>query len=91
MLTGYPADRLILTYLIPIRLTRGILPSTALLEPHSQLSLIYTPFVEAIRSGNLRRFDETLVWAEQRLLLKGTYLAVESAREVCLRRLLKKM
>lgn len=70
---------------------RGILPSSTLLQPHAQLSLIYTPFVEAIRSGNLRRFDETLVWAEQRLLVKGTYLAVESAREVCLRRLLKKM
>ena len=70
---------------------RGILPSKKLLAPHDNLKLIYAPFRSAMKSGDVRKFDQTLLWAEKRLLERGTYLAVESAREVCLRRLLKKM
>lgn len=75
---------------MPLRMQKGTLPSEALIEPHPNLKLIYTPLIEATKAGDVRRFDETITWAEKRLLDSGTYLAVEAARVVCLRRLLKK-
>lgn len=70
---------------------RGILPSSELLNYSSRLRQIYEPLTEAIRTGDVRRYDQLLLWAEKRLLERGTYLAVENARVVCLRTLLKKM
>jgi hypothetical protein len=70
---------------------RGTLPALSTLQEHPNLRLIYVPLREAIVAGDVKKYDDTLLWAEKRLLARGTYLAVESAREVCLRRLLKKM
>ncbi|CAE6451760.1 unnamed protein product [Rhizoctonia solani] len=88
------ADRnqeLILTYLIPLRLCRGILPSEALFARFPRLGELYSPFVIAIKNGDLRAYDEALVWAERRLTDMGTYLTVEKAREICVRELLRKV
>lgn len=82
--------RLILTFLIPLHLLRGSFPSQALLELYPRLQEVYQPFIEAIRSGNVREYDERLEWAQPRLVGMSTYLAVERAREGCLRMLFKK-
>ncbi|KAG8684160.1 COP9 signalosome (CSN) subunit [Ceratobasidium sp. 394] len=81
---------LILTYLIPLRLCRGILPSEALFTQFPRLGELYSVFVAAIKSGDLHAYDEALAWAERRLTDMGTYLTVEKAREICLRELLRK-
>ncbi|KAG8689273.1 COP9 signalosome (CSN) subunit [Ceratobasidium sp. 395] len=81
---------LILTYLIPLRLCRGVLPSEVLFAQFPRLGELYSVFVAAIKSGDLRAYDEALVWAERRLTDMGTYLTVENAREICLRELLRK-
>lgn len=83
--------RLILTYLIPLRLMRGVLPSALLLSAFHRLKVIYDPFLAAFRVGDVKKYDEALVWAEKRLLESGTYLAVESAREGCLKGLLRRV
>lgn len=70
---------------------RGILPSNELLDYSARLRQIYQPITEAIKTGDVRRFDQLLLWSEKRLLERGTYLAVENARVVCLRTLLRKM
>ncbi|KAB5595850.1 Protein CSN12 [Ceratobasidium theobromae] len=88
------ADRnqeLILTYLIPLRLCRGVLPSETLFTRFPRLGELYSAFVAAIKAGDLRAYDDALAWAERRLTDMGTYLTVEKAREICVRELLRKV
>jgi hypothetical protein len=82
--------RLILTYLIPLNLLSALIPSPALLQPHPRLQQLFTPFIKAIQSGNIREYDERLEWAQPRLVGCNVYLVVERAREGCLRVLFKK-
>lgn len=70
---------------------RGILPSSSLLDYSARLRQIYEPLTEAVKTGDVRRYDQLLLWAEKRLLERGTYLAVENARVICLRTLLRRM
>ncbi|KZT62121.1 hypothetical protein CALCODRAFT_549038 [Calocera cornea HHB12733] len=81
---------LALNYLIPIRLLKGILPSRKLLNRFPNLEMLYRPFGDAIRKGDIKEFDARLAWAETRLVEAGVYLTVERAREVCLSRLFRK-
>jgi len=83
-------SRLILTYLIPLNLLSALIPSPALLSPHPRLQQLFTPFIKAIQSGNIREYDERLEWAQPRLVGCNVYLVVERAREGCLRVLFKK-
>ncbi|KAK1921566.1 hypothetical protein DB88DRAFT_506415 [Papiliotrema laurentii] len=94
-LTHCPANairnqELILTYLIPLHLLRGSFPTTALLSLHPRLEELYTPFIEAIKSGNVAAYDQALEWAQPRLVGMSVYLVVERAREGCLRMLFKR-
>ncbi|KAI8814710.1 hypothetical protein BJ742DRAFT_765927 [Cladochytrium replicatum] len=82
---------LVLNYLIPIRLLSGILPHTRLLSKYPGLSDLYTPFVRAIREGNVKLFDESFIENERRLIRHGTYLTVERCRAVCVRTLFKRV
>lgn len=52
---------------------------------------LYRPFVEALKDGNVKHFDEALVRGEKRLVENGTYGIVERVRELCLRGLFKKV
>ncbi|KAG8932094.1 COP9 signalosome (CSN) subunit [Tulasnella sp. 417] len=84
-------QELILNYLIPLRLMRGNLPSPGLLHLFPRLQELYTPFLQALRSGNVTEYDAALDWAEPRLVEMGVYLAVEKAREICMRGLFRKV
>ncbi|KAK6903747.1 hypothetical protein I203_107252 [Kwoniella mangroviensis CBS 8507] len=94
-LLNCPADahrnqELILTYLIPLHLLHGSLPSRRLLSLHPRLEELFLPFINAIKSGDVREYDERLDWAQQRLVGMSTYLVMERAREGGLRMLFKK-
>ena len=82
---------MILTHLIPLRLLQGDLPSQGLLARFPHLEELYRPFVEALKDGNVKHFDEALVRGEKRLVENGTYGIVERVRELCLRGLFKKV
>jgi COP9 signalosome complex subunit 12 len=82
---------LILNYLIPIRLLRGRLPSKQLLDRFPRLRELYTPFISALRAGDVKAYDAALEWAEVRLVDMGVWLAVEKAREICLRCLFRRV
>lgn len=83
--------RLILDYLIPILLLRGVLPTKKALRRRefSRLKQVYEPFIRAIKTGNVALYDEQLKQAEKRLVQRGTYLVVERAREGAVRGLMK--
>jgi hypothetical protein len=84
-------SRLILSYLIPLRLMRGVLPNPALLDSFNRLRLVYRDLITAFKLGNLEEFDKELGKHEKNLLESGTYLVVLRAREGCLRTLCKKV
>ncbi|WVQ83336.1 hypothetical protein IAT38_005475 [Cryptococcus sp. DSM 104549] len=83
-------QELILTYLIPLRLLRGQFPSPILLALHPRLQLLFSPFITAIKAGNVREYDRRLEWAQKRLVGMSVYLVVERAREGCMRMLFRK-
>jgi hypothetical protein len=83
-------SRLILDYLIPLLLLRGVFPSPKLLSRSSRHMTLYRPFIDAIKLGDVPAYERQLELAEKRLMERGTYLVVERAREAAVRGLLKK-
>ncbi|OCH94282.1 hypothetical protein OBBRIDRAFT_850183 [Obba rivulosa] len=81
----------ILTYLIPLRILRGHLPSSDLLKRFPVLEDLYTPFIAAIRTGNIKAYDNALVKFERRLVDLNLWLTLERARELCIRGLFRKV
>ncbi|TNY18134.1 COP9 signalosome complex subunit [Rhodotorula diobovata] len=81
---------LILDYLIPLLLVRGVFPSPKLLARSARHETLYEPFVRAVRSGDFAAYERQLEVAQKRLMARGTYLVVERAREGAVRGLLKK-
>ncbi|KAK7696258.1 hypothetical protein QCA50_000911 [Cerrena zonata] len=81
----------ILTYLIPLRILRGHLPSKDLLDRFPVLDDLYAPFISAIRKGDIREYDETLDRQERRLVELNLWLTLEKARELCIRGLFRRV
>ncbi|TFY69177.1 hypothetical protein EVG20_g3258 [Dentipellis fragilis] len=81
----------ILTYLIPLRLLRGHLPSRELLDRFPNLDELYTPFINTIRKGDIKGFDATLDKWERRLVDLNLWLTLEKAREICIRCLFRRV
>ncbi len=86
-------NRILLQYLIPIRLLHGALPSATLMDQHPRLQALYGPFLRASREGDVRAYDKTLANSvvEKVLITKGVYIAMERAREGCLRTLVRRL
>ncbi|ETW84096.1 hypothetical protein HETIRDRAFT_415809 [Heterobasidion irregulare TC 32-1] len=81
----------ILTYLIPLRILRGHLPSRELLDKFPVLDELYTPFIEAIRRGAIKSFDTALDKWERRLVDLNLWLTLEKGRELCIRGLFRRV
>jgi COP9 signalosome complex subunit 12 len=84
-------NRRILAYLIPLRMLKGNLPSALLLSRFPNISAIYTPFINAIRAGDVQGYDRALEENELKLLDLNLWVSVEKARELCLRGLFRKV
>ncbi|KAH9844364.1 uncharacterized protein C8Q71DRAFT_696573 [Rhodofomes roseus] len=81
----------VLTYLIPLRILRGHLPSRELLDRFPVLDDLFTPFIRAVRTGDIRAYDSALDQCERRLVDLNLYLTLEKARELCIRGLFRKV
>ena len=84
-------ERRILAYLTPLRILKGHLPSPELLNRFPLLKAIFSPFIVAIRQGDLRAYDQALEKWETRLLELNLWLSLEKARELCLRGLFRRV
>ncbi|KAH9999975.1 hypothetical protein BJV77DRAFT_975612 [Russula vinacea] len=73
------------TYLIPLRILRGHLPSADLLSRFPVLDELFAPFISAIRKGDIQSFDAALDTFERRLVDLNVWLTLEKAREICIR------
>ncbi|KAK3282451.1 hypothetical protein CYMTET_9813 [Cymbomonas tetramitiformis] len=81
--------RLILQYLVPVKLLLGSLPRAGLLEQHQLPE--YVPVVQAMRTGNVRLLDEALETHQEAFFRTGTYLVLERLRPSVHRTLFKKI
>ncbi|KAK5668827.1 COP9 signalosome (CSN) subunit [Batrachochytrium dendrobatidis] len=79
----------ILAYLVPAQLMRGILPHPRLFTKYPAIGNIYQEFVHAVRSGNVKRFDDAFQIHEAELIRRGTWLTIELVRLLVLRTLFR--
>ena len=80
-----------MTYLIPLRILRGHLPSRELLNRFPVIDDLFSPFIEAIQKGDIQSYDAALDRLEHRLVELNLLLTVEKARELCIRSLFRKV
>ncbi|KAH7679514.1 Transcription-associated recombination protein - Thp1p protein [Dioscorea alata] len=81
--------RMILKYLIPVKLSIGILPKMWLLEKYNLIE--YKDIVKALKMGDLRLLRHALVEHEERFLKSGVYLVLEKLELQVYQRLIKKI
>eukprot|EP00850_Spirogloea_muscicola_P009164 SM000051S17524 [mRNA] locus=s51:81339:84085:- [translate_table: standard] len=81
--------RRILRYLVPVRLSLDVLPTSVLLERYNLPE--YLGIVHAMRKGDVRQLRETLELHEDRFLRTGVYLVLEKLELQVYRRLIKKL
>ncbi|XP_010242194.1 PREDICTED: enhanced ethylene response protein 5 [Nelumbo nucifera] len=81
--------RLILKYLVPVKLSLGILPKRRLLEKYNLVE--YNNVVQALRRGDLRLLRHALQEHEDRFLRSGVYLVLEKLELQVYQRLVKKI
>lgn len=70
---------------------RGHLPSRELLDRFPVLDNLYSPFVAAIRTGDIQSYDASLERSERRLVDLNLWLTLEKARELCIRGLFRRV
>ncbi|GMJ07351.1 ENHANCED ETHYLENE RESPONSE 5, ectopic expression of seed storage proteins 1 [Hibiscus trionum] len=81
--------RMILKYLIPVKLSLGILPETSFLEKYNLLE--YNNVVQALKRGDLRLLRHALQEHEHQFLRSGVYLVLEKLELQVYQRLVKKI
>lgn len=81
--------RMILKYLIPVKLSIGILPRISLLERYNLRE--YSNVVLALKRGDLRLLRLALQEHEDRFLRSGVYLVLEKLELQVYQRLIKKI
>ncbi|KAJ4951511.1 hypothetical protein NE237_028343 [Protea cynaroides] len=81
--------RMILKYLIPVKLSIGILPQSWLLDKYNLVE--YNDVVRALRRGDLRLLRHALQEHEDRFLRSGVYLVLEKLELQVYQRLVKKI
>jgi hypothetical protein len=79
--------RLVLSLLVPVNLTFGVLPSTTILEKYG-LDL-YRPLVEATIEGNLSSFDDDVAQNRLRYIRMGIWEMLVLSRRLVERRALE--
>lgn len=81
--------RRILKFLIPVKLSIGVLPKRTLLERYSLLE--YADVVTALKRGDLRLLRQALDRHEDQFLKSGVYLVLEKLELQVYQRLVKKI
>ncbi|RHY27797.1 hypothetical protein DYB32_006517 [Aphanomyces invadans] len=83
--------RMILQYLVPVKLVLGVLPSPALLEQYELDE--YVAIASAIKQGNLAAFYHVWIYSEFQVqfMQQGMYLLMQKLSLLVMRTLLKKV
>ncbi|XP_043481957.1 PCI domain-containing protein 2 [Leptopilina heterotoma] len=81
--------RLILTYLVPVKMLLGHMPKKFVLEKYNLLQ--FWELMEAVKKGNLRSLEEVMNKHESFFIEAGIYLIVEKLKIIAYRNLFKKV
>ncbi|CAD6203489.1 GSCOCG00009788001-RA-CDS [Cotesia congregata] len=81
--------RLILTYLIPVKMLLGFMPKKSLLEKYNLME--FWDLVEAVKKGDLRKLETVMTEHESFFIGAGIYLIVEKLKLLAYRNLFKKV
>jgi len=80
--------RLVLLYLIPVKIILGIMPKQSLLERHNFSQ--FSNLCKAVQTGNLLLFNETMSKHERFFIQHGIYLILEKAKILTFRNFFRK-
>ncbi|XP_017768757.1 PREDICTED: PCI domain-containing protein 2 [Nicrophorus vespilloides] len=81
--------RLILFYLVPVKMLLGYMPSRKVLEKYDVQQ--FWDLVQAVSQGNLKLFDELMEKHEQFFIKCGIYLIVDKLKIIAYRNLFRKV
>lgn len=81
--------RLILIYLVPVKMLLGYIPSKKVLEKYDVIQ--FWDLVQAVCQGNLKLFDELMEMHESFFIKCGIYLIVDKLKIVAYRNLFRKV
>ncbi|CAL8109193.1 unnamed protein product [Calicophoron daubneyi] len=87
--TAWSNKRLILIYLIPVKMLLGIFPNESLLTKYNLTEFL--GISEAVKAGNLKKMDLELNKYENFFLHCGVYLILEKLKLITYRNLFKKV
>ncbi|XP_043261708.1 PCI domain-containing protein 2 isoform X1 [Colletes gigas] len=81
--------RLILTYLVPVKMLLGYMPKHSLLEKYNLME--FWELMEAVKRGDLRNLEKVMEKHESFFIGAGIYLIVEKLKIIAYRNLFKKV
>lgn len=81
--------RLILIYLVPVKMLLGYIPSRKVLEKYDVIQ--FWDLVQAVCQGNLKLFDELMEMHETFFIKCGIYLIVDKLKIIAYRNLFRKV
>mmetsp|Transcript_23238 Transcript_23238/g.77126 ORF Transcript_23238/g.77126 Transcript_23238/m.77126 type:complete len:417 (+) Transcript_23238:33-1283(+) len=81
--------RLVLRYLVPVRLALGVFASEALLRKYGLD--YFVPLCRAVHRGDLNAFEEQLATHQQRFIRHGSYLLVERSKLIVYRNFFRRV
>lgn len=81
--------RLILIYLVPVKMLLGYIPSKKVLEKYDVIQ--FWDLVQAVCQGNLKLFDELMEMHESFFIKCGIYLIVDKLKIIAYRNLFRKV
>ncbi|XP_055713992.1 PCI domain-containing protein 2 homolog [Phlebotomus papatasi] len=81
--------RLILIYLVPVKMLLGYMPKQEILKMYDVLQ--FYELACALREGNVRKFDDVIAKHEAFFIKFGIYLLVEKLKIIAYRNLFKKV
>lgn len=81
--------RLILTYLVPVKMLLGFMPKQSLLEKYNLME--FWELMESVRKGDIRSLEGVMAKHEAFFIDAGIYLIVEKLKLIAYRNLFKKV
>lgn len=86
---SYKNKRLILVFLIPVKMLLGIMPTKSLLQRYDLME--FEPVVKAVKEGNLNELDQALASYSDFFWRYGIYLILEKLKTIAYRNVFKKV
>ncbi|CAB3259084.1 unnamed protein product [Arctia plantaginis] len=86
---SYKNKRIILTYLLPVKMLLGYMPPKAFVEKYNLP--IFWELLLAVKQGNLKKFEDVFEGNRRYFIDMGLYLAIENLRLLTYRNLFKRI